>query len=104
MAERVKPVFRRQSAGSGVADRTATEEEARKAVAAIIAKRLRNEAQHDLIMRDLAVAINEAKDKGVSTTTIGSWIPSPRADKPDGITRDGVHKLLDRHLPGNRRT
>lgn len=65
-----------------------------KAIKAAQEERLERVAELDEATDKLAAAIEAAIDDSVATNSIGTWITSP--DKPDGISRQMVYKLLSR--------
>ena len=85
-----KPKIRARGRRSAPSDKV-IEQYAEQIIAAQaekVALEMQLERQRDTV----AMIVDQAMDAGVATNYIGSLLTSP--DKPDGLTRQGVYKLV----------
>ena len=69
-----------------------------KRIRAAQAKRLKITDDLEAAVVELATVISEAMRDGVGTSEIGTWLISP--DKPKGVTRQQVYKLVHERVDG----
>ena len=73
-------------------------------IARHVSRRREIETELAAVMAALAVEIQDAQHAGVQVSRIASWLPNPLKDWRLGVTRNAVYKLMERHLPAERRS